>query len=164
MVITYRQFKNLDFPLFLLGSSNWELVDGLLLLDGELLDDKNMPGDTLGLRRMLTPHKKQYHLKEMITTANGLMKQKTKHFIDNSGRPFTYEKIEFAQLKYLKIKKIDYKTKACLLWVHGCSFPFTIPRPPETGYTWAGILHIKNNPWLLYEYSKEKLKDTRRKV
>ena len=62
MVITYRQFKNLDFPLFLLGSSNWELVDGLLLLDGELLDDKNMPGDTLGLRRMLTPHKKQYHL------------------------------------------------------------------------------------------------------
>ena len=60
MVVTYRQFKNLDFPLFLLDSSNWELVDGLLLLDGKLLDDKNMPGDTLGLRRMLTPHKEQY--------------------------------------------------------------------------------------------------------
>ena len=56
MVITYRQFKNLDFPLFILGSSNWELVDGLLLLDGELLDDKNMPGDTLGVRRLLTRH------------------------------------------------------------------------------------------------------------
>ena len=164
MVITYRQFKNLDFPLFLLGSSNWELVDGLLLLDGELLDDKNMPGETLGLRRMLTPHKKQYHLREMITTANGLMKQKTKYFIDNSGRPFIYEKIEFAKLKYLKIKKRDYKTKACLLWVHGCSFPFTIPRPPEPGYTWAGILHIRDNPWLLYEYAEEKLKDTRRKI
>ena len=164
MVITYRQFKNLDFPLFLLGSSNWELVDGLLLLDGELLDDKNMRGETLGLRRMLTPHKKQYHLREMITTANGLMKQKTKYFIDNSGRPFIYEKIEFAKLKYLKIKKIDYKTKACLLCVHGCSFPFTIPRPPEPGYTWAGILHIRDNPWLLYEYAEEKLKDTRRKI
>ena len=113
---------------------------------------------------MLTPHKKQYHLKEMVTTANGLMKQKTKYFIDNSGRPFIYEKIEFAKLKYLKIKKIDYKTKACLLWVHGCSFPFTIPRPPEPGYTWAGILHIRDNPWLLYEYAKEKLKDTRRKI
>ena len=164
MVITHKTIGKVTFPVFILPSSNWYERDGLVYIDRRIIDDKNMPGDTLGLRRMLTPHKEQYHLKNMITTANGLMKQKTKHFIDNSGRPFTYEKIEFAQLKYLKIKKIDYKTKACLLWVHGCSFPFTIPRPPETGYTWAGILHIKNNPWLLYEYSKEKIKDTRRKI
>jgi hypothetical protein len=164
MVITYKQFKKLDFPIFLLDSSNWEIADGLLLLDGKLLDDKNMPGDSLGLRRMLTPHKEQYHLRNMITTANGLMKQKTKYFIDNGGNPFIYEKTEFAQLKYLKIKKVEPKIKACLLWVHGCSFPFTIPRPPETGFMWAGILHIKNNPWLLYEYAEEKLKDTRRKI
>ena len=164
MVITYKQFKKLDFPIFLLDSSNWEIADGLLLLDGKLLDDKNMPGDSLGLRRMLTPHKEQYNLRNMITTANGLMKQKTKYFIDNGGNPFIYEKTEFAQLKYLKIKKVEPKTKTCLLWVHGCSFPFTIPRPPETGFMWAGILHIKNNPWLLYEYAEEKLKDTRRKV
>ena len=164
MVITYKQFKKLDFPLFLLESSNWETVDGLLMLEGKVIDDRNMPGETLGLRRMLTPHKNQYHLRNMITTANGLMKQTTKCFIDNSGRPFIYEKTEFAQLRYLRIKRIDYKTKACLLWLYDCSFPFTIPRPPETGYTWAGILHIKNYPWLLYEYSKEKLKDTRRKI
>ena len=164
MVITYKQFKKLDFPIFLLDSSNWEIADGLLLLDGKLLDDKNMPGDSLGLRRMLTPHKEQYPLRNMITTANGLMKQTTKYFIDNGGNPFVYEKTEFAQLKYLKIKKVEPKTRACLLWVHGCSFPFTIPRPPEPGFIWAGILHIRNNPWLLYEYAEEKLKDTRRKI
>ena len=41
MVITYKQFKKLDFQIFLLDSSNWEIADGLLLLDGKLLDDKN---------------------------------------------------------------------------------------------------------------------------
>jgi len=164
MVITYKDFKLLNFPLFLLGSSDWETADGLLFLEGQVLDDKNMPGETLGLRRMLSHHKNQYELKNMITSVNGLMKQTTKYFIDNTGNPFVYEKTQFAKLKYLKIKKVEPKTKACLLWLHGCSFPFTIPRPPETGFIWAGILHIHNKPWVLYEYAEEKLKDTRRKV
>jgi len=46
MVITYKQFKKLDFPLFLLESSNWETVDGLIMLDGKVIDERNMTGET----------------------------------------------------------------------------------------------------------------------
>jgi hypothetical protein len=31
-------------------------------------------------------------------------------------------------------------------------------------FAWAGILHLNNAPWVLYEYSENKESDTRRKV
>ena len=67
-------------------------------------------------------------------------------------------------LKYLKISKVELKESATLIRVRGHNSPFTVPRPPEVGYTWAGILHLKGLPWMLYEYSETKLKDTKRKV
>jgi len=56
------------------------------------------------------------------------------------------------------------KDSATLIRVKGHNSPFTVPRPPEVGYTWAGVLHVQGLPWMLYEYSETKLKDTRRKV
>ena len=41
----------------------------------------------------------------MITSFNGILKQNTKYFIDNEGKPFYYEKTRFARLKYLRINK-----------------------------------------------------------
>jgi hypothetical protein len=67
-------------------------------------------------------------------------------------------------LKYLKIQKVILKDTASLLLIKGVSTPFTVPRPPSYGYDWAGILHVQKLPWMLYEYSETKLKDTKRKV
>ena len=50
MVITYKTVNKLKFPVFLLSSSNWHLADGLLFLDEKLLDDRNMPGDSMDRR------------------------------------------------------------------------------------------------------------------
>jgi len=164
MVITYKNIAKLRFPVYLLKSGNWDYADGLLFLEGKLLDDKNMPGDTLGIRRAQTPQRGQEGLKKAIVSPNGLLKQSTKYFIDTNGMPFIYEKTVFCKLKYFKITKIDRKDVASIIWVKGCKFPFTVPRPPEVGMTWAGILHLHGLPWMLYEYSDEKLKDSRRKV
>jgi len=164
MVIGYKNIHKLVFPVFLLDSGNWDTADGLLYLNGLLLDDKNQAGKTLGARRVQTPHSSLYDLKKMVASPNGLLKQSTKYFIDNAGRPFIYEKTRMLPLKYLKINKVVRKDTAALIWVKGHNAPFTVPRPPEVGYTWAGILHIRNLPWMLYEYSEKKLKDTRRKV
>ena len=41
MVITYKNLHKLVFPVFLLDSGNWDTSDGLLFIDGEVLDDKN---------------------------------------------------------------------------------------------------------------------------
>jgi len=164
VIVTYRGIINITFPVFLLDSGNWEEYDGLLFLDTMILDDKNQSGKTLGARRMQTPHRNLQALKYMITNPNGLLKQKTKYFIDNSGKPFIYEKTTMVSLKYLQISKVELKDSATLIRVRGHNSPFTVPRPPEVGYTWAGILHLQGLPWMLYEYSQKKLKDTKRKV
>ena len=164
MVLTFRDFDKIAFPAFLLDSGNWEKADGLLFCEGKLVDDSNQMGATLGARRVQTPFKDKYELKKAVTAPNGILKQKTPYFVDNKGVPFIYEKTKFVSLKYLKIKKVERKEYATIIWIKGHNAPFTVPRPPEDGYTWAGILHLHGLPWMLYEYSEEKLKDTRRKV
>jgi len=164
MVVTYKTTNKVQFPVFLLGSGNWSKADGLLFLDSDILDDKNQKGETLGARRMQTPHKNLYNLKRMVSSHNGILKQNTRYFIDNKGMPFIYEKTKFAKLQYLKIKEVQLKDTAALIRVKGYNSPFTVPRPPTAGYEWAGILHLNGFPWMIYEYSETKLKDTRKKV
>ena len=165
MVITYRNIRQfIEYPVFVLPSGGWEIQDGLLLLEDQVLDDKNQAGRTLGARRMQTPHRDILPLRKMLVSYNGILKQSGRNYIDNLGRPFTYEKTRFAQLKYLKIKEVQLKDTATLIKVKGHNSPFTVPRPPEAGYNWAGVLHLHGLPWVLYEYSETKLKDTRKKV
>lgn len=164
MIITFRDVQRITFPVFQIPSDNWSYSDGLLFIDDLLLDDTNMPGDTLGVRRVQTPFTELLPLRRSLINHVGLLKQSNKNFIDSKGVPFTYEKTKFCKLKYYKIRKVELKGTASLLWMHSITIPFTIPRPPEDGREWAGILHIGDTPWMLYEYSKIKLKDTRRKV
>ena len=164
MIVTFRDFNKISFPAFLMGSGNWETRDGILSCDGQVVDDYNQMGSTIGARRMQTPFRDQYKLRKAVTAPNGLMKQTTPYFVDKKGKPFIYEKTIFAPLKYLKIKRVDRKDYATLIWVKGHNAPFTVPRPPDHEMAWAGILHLHGLPWMLYEYSETKLKDTRRKV
>jgi hypothetical protein len=164
MIITYKTVNKVQFPVFLLNSSNWSAIDGILFLDDKILDDKNQSGNTLGARRVQTAYKNLFLLKYMVVSHNGLLKQSTRYFIDNKGMPFIYEKTKFAKLHYLKIKKVQLKETAVLICVKGYNASFTAPRPPTVGYDWAGILHLNGLPWMLYEFSETKLKDTRKKV
>lgn len=165
MVITWKQLSNIQFPVFALPSSNWEEQDGLLYIDNQIVDDKNMPGKTIGMRRLQTPAKELYPLRGSIAAPISLIRQtRIKTFIDNVGTPFIYEKTTSSSLKYYKIRKIELKNVASVLWLNGVSFPFKVPRPPKDGLSWAGVLHVKEIPWLLYEYSETKKADTRRKV
>ena len=40
--------EELIFPLYIIHSDNIELIDGILWLDDQVLDDKNMDGKTRG--------------------------------------------------------------------------------------------------------------------
>ena len=164
MVISYRQIDKLRFPVFVLPSSNWETVDGLLYVDRILVDDKNMPGDSLGKRRLQTPFKNLLPLKRAANNLLAIIKSNYKCFIDSNGVPFIYEKTENCSLKYHRIRKIEQKDSASVLWLKDLSFPFVVPRPPPLDCKWAGVLYLKGLPWILYEYSVSKEKDTRRKI
>lgn len=165
MIVTYKEVKKIKFPVYILPNGNWETADGILFLDNEVVDDKNMPGLSLGIRRLQTPFTELLALKHSIDSLIGILKQTNKKcFIDSTGTPFIYQKTINAALKYYKIRKIELKDVASVIWLKDINFPFTVPRPPAQEMTWAGVLHIGGLPWLLYEYSEERLKDTRRKV
>lgn len=164
MAITYKDLGKLDFPLFFLPSEDWSKSDGLVFINGLVLDDRNQDADSLGVRRLKTPHKPLWKLTRHIDSIEGLLKCGHKNFIDSKGRLFTYEKTKFCSLKYHKIKRVVRKDTASVLYLHGVSTPFTIRRPPEALIQYAGVLYLAGAPWLIYEFSPSKKKDTIRKL
>lgn len=164
MVLTYKSIEKLDFPLYIIPHDNWSFQDGILFMDGQVVDDRNMEGNTLGIRRLQTAFKNLYPLRSQIDSFQGVLKQNVNTFIDSQGRPFIYEKTIRCTLRYYKIKKIQPLDDYCLVWLAGVSVPFTVPRPPERGFYYAGILLLGGLPWTLYEYSEEAKQDTWRKV
>ena len=163
MVITFRGSSAISFPVYPLPSSNWEIADGLLFLDGKVVDDTNMSGETLGIRRLQTSFN-LLPLTKALVDFTGMIKQRNNTFVDSTGIPFIYQKTQMLPLKYKKIKRIDRKVVASVLHLEGEKHPLKIIRPPEDGRMWAGILYYQGLPWKLYEYSEEYQKDTRRKV
>lgn len=154
----------MKYPLFPLPSSNWFRQDGVLFLDGQVLDETNLPGKTLGVRRLQCGRRDLLPLKKAVTDLFSLLHSKRSVFIDSSGKPFIYEKSLSSKLICYKIKRIDRKDSASLLWLHGINFPFTIPRPPVSSLGWARILHLGSTPWMLYDYVSLPTKDTYRRV
>ena len=51
------KLEQIKWPVYVLHSDEIEERDGLLFCDTEIVDDKNMKGETLGLRRLQSPHK-----------------------------------------------------------------------------------------------------------
>ena len=76
MIITYRNIDKVTFPIFNLPNGNWQLLDGLLFLDEYILDDKNMEGNSLGKRRLQTPHENLFELKKSLNSHVGIVKLK----------------------------------------------------------------------------------------
>jgi hypothetical protein len=137
----------------------------VLFLDGLVLDEKNMPGKTLGIRRLQSKRKDLYPLRRaFLTLAQFLNSRGYKHFVDSSGRPFTYDKTINCKLKCYRIKEIDKREDKSLLIIYGINYPITIERPPVHNPTWVRLLHIGDSPWQLYDYPLTKLKDTYKRV
>ena len=44
----------IKFPIYVL-SEEPEEIDGLVIINDQVVDDKNMTGETLGMRRLQTP-------------------------------------------------------------------------------------------------------------
>jgi len=163
LIITYKDVPRVTFPIFKIPSSNWYKEDGLLFVDEKIVDDRNMYGATIGIRRMQS-HMDLMPLKKSIDTHLGIIKQKDNTFIDTKGMPFIYERTIWCKLKYYSIRKVEQKIVASVLHLDGVKAPFTIPRPPHSDMLWAGLIHLYDLPWMLYGYSKERLKETKRKI
>ena len=109
MVIQYKSINKVRFPVYSMPSSNWNRQDGLLFLDGQIVDDRNMSGDSLGIRRLQTPHKNLFPLRYQIDNFRGLLKANKNTFIDTHGIPFIYEKTEFCSYDIIEFNQYNKK-------------------------------------------------------
>lgn len=164
--LDFNNLKNVAFPVFGLATDEFVYRDGLLMHEHTLkvLDDKNQPGDTLGLRRLQSPHK-LYKLSRSFPDFGALLFNDRKPFyIDNRGRAFEYQKTFYTKIKYLKILKILKKDIASVLVLEGVHSPLVVQRPPPLGADYAGVLFLRHLPWDVVHYAENKLPNMTKKV
>ena len=93
-----------------------------------------------------------------------MIKHQGKYYIDNKGYFIEKHKTTTVPLKYHKILRVEKKNIVSMLWIKDCPFPFPLKRPLPENASWAGILYQNNIPWVLFDLSEEKKKDTWRKI
>jgi hypothetical protein len=164
----YKRFKDIKtivFPVFKLRSADWYEQDGVLFDDrGAVLDDKNMPGSTLGVRRIQCGRTDLAKLRGAYPDFPSMLQSKKKIFIDNAGVPFIYEKTINTPLIHHSIRKIELKEELTLIWFHVVPFPVQVPRPPYGEPRWGRILYYKGSPWILYDLTAHRGKDSFKRV
>ena len=161
----FQDIKTIKFPVYALPSVDWYMQDGVLFIDdGKVLDDKNMPGITLGIRRIQCGIKDLCRLKKAYTDFNSMIKGKHKIFIDSNGNPFVYKRTINSPLIHHRVDKIELKGDCSVIWFKNISHPMTIPRPPYGDARYARILYYKGFPWLIYDFVLERGKDSYRRV
>lgn len=166
MYRTIKTIQKVKFPVYSLPSNNFDVIDGIAFVDGSALDDRNMRGETIGIRRLQSKRKDLYKLRTPLFNLGDLIGSKKNHFISSCGKMFTYEKTGFQKIKYLPIQKFELRNTFSFVYASGISIPFEIPRPPADYDTvpWVRILYYENFPWMVYGFSKKQGRDTRIKV
>ena len=137
--------------------------DGLIYVQEQLIDDSNQIGDTIGKRRLQTPHKPG-RLKNCYEDAAGLISASNKSFVDNLGYFFSYEKTKFVHIVYHKILESIWKDTASILKLSEVTSPVYVKRPPPAGKEWVGMMYYDDTPWLPYEYSEYRCANKRKKI
>ena len=162
---------NFTFPLFRLRThlETWEENNIIYILNSKgeekIIDNKNLLGKTIGMRRLKINKENLYPLNKVVFTFAQLLKthKSGDKYVDNHGRLFTYRKTTRVPLKYYKVIKRTYIDGIGVkLDLEGLDKAFVV----AAGYhnnNYIGLLHIHRG-YLLYDFSDTKLGDTWRKV
>lgn len=164
----YKQFqdlKTIKFPVYKLPSSDWYRQDGVLFInEGKVIDDRNMPGKTLGIRRIQCGRNDLLRLRTAYTDFQAMLQSKSRIFVDSNGIPFIYKRTMFSTLIHHRVLRIEPKEDHSIVWFKDIPHPMNIPRPPAGDARWARILYFKGSPWLIYDFKAERGKDSYRRV
>jgi len=156
----------MNFPLFRLVPKRdffkIKQYDGLLELDGKVIDNKNLPESTLGKRRLRLPANTLYPLRTMFSTLQQVIKHKNSVFIDNTGKLIMlrydkYHTIISRRIKetrmvgrnsyYLRIETVPY-------WIYFSNYVNTIDTP------WANLISLPRG-YVIYSITEEPTNRTR---
>lgn len=118
----------------------------------KIVDDKNLPGTTLGRRRLQLRETEQVRLHPLRTAIYLLadlikLAKASTWFIDSSGRVFQYKKHTRAKLTTKKIKQVlPAQGIGCVLEIEGLAQRFKVMIRPKTEQyavvLQLGLVHI----------------------
>lgn len=154
----------INYPVFQLPSKPQE-IEKVLFINGKVLDDKNLSGDTLGKRRLQIDKSYRlstaiYYLKDIIKVSSG-----TTWFIDSTGFTFKYTKSKSVPLVFKKITKvIPIPTGGALLELDNNFNRYKVMYAPNDQELYAGLLVFSPHVYILYGLYDKLYKDTRRKI
>lgn len=175
------QLMEIDYPVFKLSRtppiedmgvvfyySYTENGEGDRVDNLRVVDNKNLPGDTLAARRlqMLSQGVKLYNIRQAIFFLADLVKlsHSDQWFIDSSGKLFKYTKSQYAKLIYKRIKTIiPIPTGGAIIEVHGIPERFKTLFLPSTAEIYAGVVQFGRR-MLFYGVSDRLHKDRRIKI
>jgi hypothetical protein len=147
---TIDNSKVIDFPVYKLQAEPLA-IDGIVTVNGKVIDDRNVNHKTLGGRRLLTPQKLVKDSKSSIGW-----------YIDKYGKIIKYRKTRLEKLVCHRIEEVVYRGTYSILLLDGVNFPVEVARPPTGSY--AQMLYYKGYPWKLYNILKEDCTSTVKKV
>lgn len=129
-----------------------------------ILDNKNLSGDSLALRRIRISSNK-YEINKAILTYSQLLKKHKSgdRYIDRTGMCFIYKKTTYVPLVYRKIINVLYLDGYGLAaYVEDLDSPVPLPAGTDIeGY--LGLLEYMGG-FLLYELSNEYKPTTRKMI
>lgn len=167
-----------NFPVYKLGSKPY-IIDNVcfyiyfksenLVPIIKIVDDKNIPEETLAKRRLklLNESVDLKKINQAIFFLGDFIKLAKKHvwFIDSSGSVFEYEKNTVVPLVFKKITKLlPVKSGGLIVEVEGVPSRFKSLHIPNYYPKYAGLLEISKNSYILYGLFETQHKNTRRKV
>ena len=156
--------KYFQFPVYPIGSylDIFE-QDGLVYLlrnydtDYKVLDNKNLEGDTLGLRRIKIPKKQKASLKSVIYNLESLIRYTgtSRKFIDNNGRVFEYKRTKFYYIYSYRILKVTESDSKYIVHLKNYPQRFLTDEHVTSDY----VLLMNTEPgFMLYGFKNEPLK------
>ena len=162
-VLNYKQvLRKVVFPVYIIYTEEINYEDGLVIINGKVVDDRNQPGDTMGKRRLQTEHSLAKLGKACFSFIDMLDAKSTK-FVDSNGRAFIYEKTKTVSVVSYKINKKLAKDTYTVLYLKKVNSPYVVPRYPHKE-DWAQVILYNNLPWRLYSLSEDKRPTFRRKI
>lgn len=164
MYRTIDDFNKIKFPVYKIPGEDWDVRDGVLFYGSKVLDDSNMPGKSLGIRRLQCGRKDLQPLRKAYLDLVALLSSKGRCFIDSNGVPFKYIRTKTCPLIHHQIRSIESKVTKSIIHLKDVRTPFTIPRPPYGDARYARVLHLHGVPWLLYDFTTYRGKDSFRRV
>ena len=169
--------EKLTFPVFLIGKEEPIFENGIsyfyyikVVKEGDdvekmlVVDNKNVPGDTLSRRRLWMKNKgiALKKLKRAIFYFHDLVKacKGSTWFIDSKGLIFKYKKTTRLPIEYKKIKKVIHSSPGVvILEVEGVPTRFKILYAPNPTMKYAGVLRMGMG-YVLYGFFEKPLPST----